>query len=108
MSRQGCNGSGSIEKTERREDALFGRGHAAPISAAAFWTARVDLSVAMGGSEELRLQPGGNPLMALVVDRSVAMAVGERRLHPGLAAAGLSGPGSVSRPDWNALRSVSS
>ena len=53
-----------------------------PISAAASSTARVDLSVAMGGW------------------RAAALS--------GAVAPGSSGPGSVSRPCWNALRSVSS
>ena len=59
-----------------------GRVHAVPISAAASSTARVDLSVAMGGW------------------RAAALS--------GAVAPGSSGPGSVSRPCWNALRSVSS
>ena len=75
-------GRGSIQKTDAARTRWSGRVHAVPISAAASSTARVDLSVAMGGW------------------RAAALS--------GAVAPGSSGPGSVSRPCWNALRSVSS
>ena len=79
-----------------------GRVHAVPISAAASSTARVDLSVAMGGWRAAALY-GGNPSMACAADRSVAMGGWRAAALSGAVAPGSRGPGSVSRPCWSRL-----